>query len=121
MNGRNAIEGIVGLWHHGLTATILYERHQEAFDVNGLNWYYGAGGHATFSSSHSYYSPYRERYRKHYTGRVGLGVDGVVGIEYKIPKAPFALSLDLKPFVEVVSGGHIYSSIDPGLGIKVTF
>ena len=121
VGGTNAIEGIIGLWHHGVSATVLFEKHQSAFNVSGLNWYYGAGGHASIASRYAYYDPYRDRYRKYYEGSVGLGVDGIVGIEYKIPKAPIALSFDVKPFVEVVSRGYIYSSLDPGLGIKITF
>ena len=77
--------------------------------------------HAFIASRYAYYDPYRDRYRKYYEGGVGLGVDGIVGLEYKIPKAPIALSLDVKPFVEFVSRGYIYSSLDPGLGIKITF
>jgi len=42
-------------------------------------------------------------------------------MEYKIPSIPFALSLDVKPYVEVITNGRVWTSLDPGLGIKVTF
>ncbi len=122
MGGQNALEGILGLWYHGFSATVLYERHSSAFNVSGLNWYYGLGGHGTFYSTRRYYY-YRGRARDSYyeNGSVGLGVDGVFGIEYKIPKAPLALSLDVKPYAEIISTGGIWTSFDPGMGIKVTF
>jgi len=121
--GSNAIEGIIGVWGHGLSVTGLYEWVVPA-GASGLNWYYGIGGHVAFETG--YYGWYkhgrREKYYKeYYNGGFGLGVDGVLGIEFKIPKAPIAISFDLKPYIEINTGGGMYSSLDPGLGIKVAF
>lgn len=122
MGDQNALEGILGLWYHGFSATLLYERHSQAFNASGLNWYYGIGGHGTFYSTHRYYNYHgRHRHDRYHSGSVGVGIDGVFGLEYKIPKAPIAFSLDVKPYIEVISSGGIWSSFDPGLGIKVTF
>ena len=123
-NGPSAIEGIVGFWHDGLSLTALWEQNRMAFNEPGFNWYYGVGGHfAVYGDNfdrHSgpswYYHPYVAD-----KSAFGLGVDGIVGLEYKIPKAPIALSLDLKPYLEVVSDGGVFFSPDPGLGIKVAF
>ena len=122
MGNQNALEGIVGLWYHGFSATLLYERHSQAFNASGLNWYYGLGGHGTVYSSHRYYRYHgRHRHDHYHAGSVGVGVDGIFGLEDKIPKAPIALSIDVKPYVEVISSGGIWTSLDPGVGIKVTF
>lgn len=120
-NNQSAVEGILGVWNRGFSATILFERHQQAFDVPGLNWYYGIGGHAAFVGDR--YIWYRDgrRYAVYGDERLGLGLDGIAGMEFKIPKAPFAVSFDLKPYVEVVSNGNVWFSVDPGLGIKLTF
>ncbi len=119
---KNALEGILGVWHHGLSATLLYERHAQAFDISGLNWYFGAGGHVSASTSHTDYYHHRgDRHYYYHSSSVGLGVDGIFGMEYKIPNAPMAVSLDVKPYAEVISTGGIWMSIDPGLGIKVVF
>ncbi len=115
-----AIEGIVGIWGHGFSGTVLLEKYAPAFNARGLNWYYGFGGHLAFQNGGGYYYDYG-RHKHYHGGALGLGVDGIVGLEYKIPKAPFALSLDLKPYIEVVTKGHMWMSLDPGLGIKVTF
>lgn len=119
----NAVEGIFGAWHHGFSITGLYERHASAFGTAGLNWYYGAGGHVSFASDRTYYYHRHgnRRYEYYSDGRVGVGIDGIFGMEYKIPKAPIAFSLDLKPYIEFVSNGGVWTSLDPGLGIKVTF
>lgn len=116
-----AFEGILGAWNHGFSATLLIEKHAPAFGITGMNWYYGGGGHVAFQSTyyHKYYD--RGRYKLYHDGSVGVGVDGVVGLEYKIPSVPFAISLDVKPYLEVVSNGGVWTSLDPGLGVKLTF
>lgn len=118
--GSAAIEGIIGLWHHGFTLTALYENHTSAFGVAGLNWYYGAGGHFSARTNSSYYGWGHRRNDYYDNDNFGLGVDGIVGLEFKIPQVPVALSLDLKPFIEVISNGRIYGSLDPGIGVKFT-
>lgn len=124
IGGTTAIEGIIGFQGHGLSLTALFEKYQGT-GVEGLNWYYGGGAHATFFRY--YYSRrhyWRDEYyysRYYYNGGFGIGIDGVLGIEYKIPKAPIALSVDLKPYVEINNRGYLWTSLDPGIGIKVAF
>lgn len=123
IGGSAAIEGIVGLVPYGGSITVLYEKHQSAFNVSGLNWYYGLGGHVGIYESHRwiYYRYNRNRWDRYYVydNRFTLGIDGILGLEYKIPGAPIAFSLDLKPYIEFGNRGGIYTSLDPGLGIKV--
>jgi hypothetical protein len=50
---------------------------------------------------------------------VGFGINGIVGLEYRLPdNIPLAISLDLKPFLEIDTRGDAGVAIDPGLGIK---
>ncbi|MFY0599146.1 MAG: hypothetical protein JXR03_05710 [Cyclobacteriaceae bacterium] len=112
-----AIEGIVGFWPDAFSATLLLEKHVQAFEEVGLHWFYGFGGHlAAKSNVGGERFAYRER-----NGDFGLGVDGIFGIEYKISDIPIAISLDVKPFIEVESSGNVFFAFDPGLGIKVVF
>jgi hypothetical protein len=114
-----ALEGIVGVWNRAWGVTGLYEKYTQAGE-SGLFWYYGGGLHATFESgSNINYSPYDYYYSS--GGGMGLGIDGIVGLEYKIPPIPFALSLDLKPFFEINTSGNAFMALDPGIGIKVAF
>lgn len=121
LTGRNAIEGIIGMWGYGLSLTGLYERYTPA-GVDGLNWYYGGGGHVAFSTGRTFYRNFRD-YDNYYAGEggVGIGLDGILGIEYKIPPIPFAISFDIKPFFEVNTRGGAYIALDPGIGIKIAF
>lgn len=116
-----AFEGILGFWNHGFSATLLVEKHAPAFGISGMNWYYGGGGHVALQSAYYYRYYDRGRYKLYHDGSVGIGVDGIVGLEYKIPSVPFAISLDVKPYLEVVSNGGVWTSLDPGLGVKLTF
>jgi hypothetical protein len=52
---------------------------------------------------------------------VGFGVDGIFAMEYKAENTPIAISMDLKPILEIVSDGGSFIALDPGLGIKLTF
>lgn len=122
----NAIEGIIGAWPNAFSITGLYEWHVPQAGAPGLKWYYGIGAHAAVYRDTYYY--YREgnngrpyRYYRYVGNGTGLGIDGILGLEYKIPPIPFAISLDIKPYVEFNTNNAIYTAFDPGLGIKFTF
>lgn len=119
----HAIEGIIGIWPNSVGLTGLFEKYVQAGNVEGLNWYFGGGAHITVGTARLY-TVYREgrylSYRSRYPG-VGFGIDGIVGAEYKIPSIPFALSFDIKPFIEVNTSGVLFTAFDPGLGLKFTF
>jgi len=121
----NAFEAILGTYPYAFSLTALYEKYM-ATGARGLNWYVGGGGHlgAPVSGNYGYYV-YNESGRYYYyrTGAFGpaIGIDGIIGIEYKIPKAPVAFSFDLKPNFEYVRARGVYGSMDPGLGIKLAF
>jgi hypothetical protein len=123
MNRGNAVELIAGLWPNAVGLTGLYEKHVGS-GISSLRFYYGAGLHFTVETNHYLYrrpsdnGAYAYRYGP---DGWGAGVDGIVGIEYKIPVIPVALSFDLKPYVEATSIGYLYTAIDPGLGIKFAF
>ena len=116
-SGTAGLEFIAGLWSNWITFTALYEKRADAFQVNGLRWYYGAGGHIAGSTG-TYYSEGRLYTRGQ---DYGLGADGTVGLEYKIPQIPFALNAGIKPFFEIYRNGDLFLGMDPGIGIKFTF
>lgn len=120
----HAIEGIIGFWNDGLSITGLWEKNVMAFDEPGLNWIYGVGGHVAFygdefdrRSGPSWYKHPRDPD----DGDFGFGIDGIIGLEYKIPDVPIAIGIDLKPYLEIITDGGAVFSIDPGIGIKVAF
>ncbi len=114
-----AIEGIVGLWNNGFGATVLLEIHESAGEP-GLNWYYGAGGHIAVWDNSGRNGRDAWFYNNRIDG-IALGVDGIVGLEYKIQPIPIAISADLKPLLGIHSGGNIHFGLDPGIGVKFVF
>lgn len=118
-SSHNAFEGILSFWNRGIGFTGLFEKHSHT-GARGLKVYYGAGAHAAFYNRNGYYR-YYDGYYYTYDAGVSLGIDGIVGIEYKIPPIPIAISLDLKPFMDIHNSGAVGFAIDPGLGVKVAF
>ena len=93
----SAIEGLAYFGNNYFSLTALYEiNNDNAFEVEGLNWYYGAGGHIGFISKKKEGSDEQDFI---------LGADGIVGIEYNFENAPFNVSLDWKPQINLIGGG----------------
>lgn len=69
----------------------LYEIHKPISDVEGLSWYYGFGASVQFFTYDDDY------FFDDDNGSVGLGISGVIGLDYKFPSAPVNLSLDFMP------------------------
>lgn len=126
-NSSTAVEGILSGYPFGASITGLVEKHKPIAGANGLRWYYGAGAHLRFHPwyyNRVYYKYGNKWYHDHvyaYGGGAGFGIDGVLGLEYKIPDIPLAFSLDFKPFFETGSGGYFVFVPDAGLGVKVAF
>ncbi len=119
LKNQAAFEGIIALWPYSMGVTGLYEVHKST-GTSHLNWYYGGGAHINWTTYRNYY--YRAE-RKYFVRepRTTFGLDGIVGLEYKIPQTPIALSLDLKPTFNFHNDGTAYAYLDPGLGLKFGF
>ena len=120
-----AFEGILSAQQRGFSITGMIEKYARAFADPGFNWYYGLGGHiAMFESGYNnnllYGDPRKNlrSYTYYSSGGMGIGIDGIIGLEYKIKEAPVAISFDLKPFFEINTRGYSILSFDPGVGIK---
>jgi hypothetical protein len=114
-----AFEGIVGTFGNGFSLTGMIEKNAQAFDVEGLNWYYGGGAHVAFYNGNRNYGFAGRDIHYRDSHDVGFGVDGIIGLEYYLPDdIPVAFSLDLKPFVEIDSDGDVGVAPDLALGIK---
>ena len=88
--------------------TGLYEVYNKIGGAPGLNWYYGGG--ASVGSMKV----------KGYDGDVYLGLNGVLGLDYKFKGAPINLSLDWIPTLRLTPDTDFYSG-DVGLGVRFTF
>jgi hypothetical protein len=108
-----ALEGLASFWNYGFRFTGLYEYHGDFKNAAGLKWYVGPGAHVGFWNS-----DWKDRYPGRASG-IMIGVDGVLGIDYKIKDAPINLSLDVQPSFNIV--GYTYFDVWGGLGIRYTF
>lgn len=122
-----ALDFLVSFWPRDLAVFCVYEKHKQLGNANGLNFYYGGGGHVAINTYrrvvyHDHPGPHHSHeWWYHDRDGFGIGVDVVAGLEFKFPDVPIALSLDIKPFIEFNTDRNIYWSPDPGLGIKVAF
>ncbi len=109
-----ALEGLGYISSDGFRLTGLYELHYPLGSVDGLQWYVGGGGHlGIWSNTWKNRYPTRE-------GGMALGVDGVLGIDYKIKDAPLNLSFDWQPSFNVI-GYNYFEGGWGGLAIRYTF
>ncbi len=108
-----AVEGLLVMppWG-GFLLTGLYEIHGPAFNVSGLNYYYGVGGHLGQWRGKTGEKHYNAD--KNYTV---LGIDGILGIEYNFGELPFNVSLDFKPALNL-TGGYLYYPDEFALSIR---
>lgn len=91
LNGKSAVEGILDSRWRGFSITGLYEIHQQAFEVDRLNWYYGVGGHIGFWNGGNV------SWADNHDDYTVIGIDGILGLEYNLDFIPINLSIDWKP------------------------
>jgi hypothetical protein len=116
IGNNNALEGIGYFWRGGSRITGLYEFHYDIAGAPGLKWYVGPGIHVGFYNGY-----YFDRYYN--DGRNSgsyIGIDGVLGLDYKFKGAPINLSVDWQPSFEFGDNQGFIGSWG-GLGIRYTF
>ena len=110
--GNNAGEFIAYFWNRGFRFTGLYEIHGNFADAKGLKWYVGPGAHIGFYDYHDDHN--------HHIDGVFIGIDGVLGLDYKFTGAPINISIDWQPSFEFADG-HGFNGSWGGFGIRYTF
>ncbi len=108
-----ALEGLAYFYNHGFRVTGLYEFHGDINGAPGLKWYVGPGAHIGF---------YNDRWNRRYPDEdasVAIGIDGVLGLDYKFNGAPINISLDWQPSFNIV-GRSYFEGGWGGLGIRYT-
>jgi hypothetical protein len=115
------LEGILGAFGDGFSVTGLLEKNTGFAHTKGLYLYYGGGAHLAFyNGREAYNNRYGRTVKNHNDNDVGIGINLILGLEYKLPTLPLAFSLDLKPFMEFGSGGYVDFAPDPSFGLKFT-
>jgi len=109
-----AIEGLGYISSDGFRLTGLYEQHFDFANVEGLKWYVGGGAHVGIWSDN-----WKTKYPTRQAG-MAIGIDGVIGLDYKISGAPLNLSFDWQPSFNLI-GYNYFEGGWGGLGIRYTF
>ena len=95
-----------GKIYSNVDSKIVQNGGRDVFIGEGFEFYYGAGANL---GSWDYDD-----------GEFTFGVNGIIGLEYKIREFPLAFSLDYKPNLNVI-GKTGFHAADFGLGIRVAF
>jgi hypothetical protein len=113
LDDNSALEGLATFWDNGFRITGLYELHGDiSSDIPGFRWYVGPGAHIGAYNGTNFHGHYYSN------GELSLGIDGIVGVEYKFAGAPIAVSADLQPYLEF---NHPYVGLWGGIGVKYTW
>jgi len=109
-----AVEALGYFSLDGFRATILYETYAPIEGNENLSWYVGYGGHLGIWS---------ETWKKNnpdHTAGIAVGVDGILGLDYKVKNIPLNISVDWQPSFNFV-GSSYFESGWAGIGIRYTF
>lgn len=101
LNSKAAVEGLFDSRWHGFSVTGLYEIHNQAFDIDRLNWYYGVGGHIGFWDG-----KWDDRFDA--GNNTVIGIDGILGLEYNFKEIPFNIGIDWKPALNLVGSSGFW-------------
>ncbi|HEX6915167.1 MAG TPA: hypothetical protein VF145_07985 [Chitinophagaceae bacterium] len=89
----------------------LYEFHFPFTKANGLSWYTGPGVHAGFYSNPE---------QKSSSKIVDVGIDGVLGLDYKFETLPLNISADWQPSISLNGNGGAQPAWG-GVAVRYTF
>jgi len=109
-----ALEGLGYFHEDGMRLTGLYEIHGDINNVDGLRWYVGPGAHIGVWS---------DKWKNNYPTRnngIAIGIDGVLGLDYKIKNIPLNISIDWQPSFNLI-GYSYFEGGWGGFGIRYAF
>jgi hypothetical protein len=117
-----AIEGLLFFGRKGITFTIMKEHFQPALGhiSEYLYFTYGYGAHLGFRYLDHYKVLSRTVQYDDYRLTPLLGLDGIIGVEYRFPEFPFMVSLDAKPYFEF-STIQIFSIYLQSVGFSIKY
>lgn len=107
----DAIEGILHAYSNDIGFTGLYERHGKIGNIPEFNVYFGAGAGIAIHNINNNYNNY-----------ASIGIDGILGVEYTISSIPINVSIDVKPYINIVPDIEISQrTIDAALSVRYYF
>ena len=113
----NAVEGILYFDKDVTRVTALYEFHYDIpSSIEGLKWFIGPGFHG---------GSWTNRYKANNSNingnkTFGIGLDAIIGIDYKIDALPFDISFDWQPSINLNSNAYFNEGITWG-GVAIRY
>lgn len=101
---RNMFEFIFASRFRGMSLTGLYERQliSDLFGFENFNAFAGFGGHlGRYDGVETTWANKTGKYTV-------IGVDGIIGLEYNFSKFPINVSVDWKPYAEIIGFSFLY-------------
>jgi hypothetical protein len=113
-NKQNIATEAIGYFNlDGFSLTMLKEFHTPVIDVENLSWYYGYGAHLGIWSDE-----WKKNNVKTGNSNIAVGLDGIIGLDYKFNNVPFNFSIDWQPSFSIIQS---YFNNQGGIGIRYTF
>lgn len=122
-NSNNAIEAFVSyrsqkVFNYGWSWVGVgagYLVHNDIASVDGLQWYYGAGGSLYFWSYDDGFADFADQ------ASLSFGILGFTGLDYKFANAPVNVSLDWVPTFFISGYGDGFGAGNGALAVRYTF
>jgi hypothetical protein len=124
LHDAQAYEALFSTGQRGAKITVLKQHISPTLGQISDNIYftYGYGAHAGFRYSDSYNMLDRTYEIDEYRFMPLIGIDGLIAMEYRVPKFPLVLCIDIKPYFEysTIQIFNIYLN-STGFSIKYRF
>ncbi len=111
VTSKNAIEVQATFWNKGMRIAGLYEFHFPIQGAENLQWYVGPGVHI---------GSWNNTNKVVYNSSTDLGIDGVIGLDYKLKNAPVNFSLDWQPSFSLLGNSGANTAFG-GIAVRYTF
>ena len=113
-----AIEASGYITLDGFWISAINEKYTPIKDDNQLSWYIGYGGHFNIWSED--HKKKLELINPSRNAGVAVGIDGILGLDYKIKGTPLNVSVDWQPSFNFV-GDSYFENGWGGIGVRYTF
>jgi len=122
LDDEQAIEGMFSVGRRGVRITLLKEHSWPALGHISENLFfkYGYGAHAGFRYIDRYRVLNRTYELDEYMFVPLIGLDGMIGIEYRFPRFPVLVGVDIKPYFEY-STVQIFSLYLNSIGLSIKY
>jgi len=108
-----AFEAIGYITLDGFSASLVKEFYAPIIEVDQLTWFYGYGGHVGLWSDE-----FKRTNLGTSNSNIAVGVDGIIGLDYKVKNAPINLSFDWQPSFSIIQA---YFKNQGGIAVRYAF